>query len=377
MRILLLSMDYPPRMAGGTTVHTERLAKGFAGLGHEVHVIASAAPGAPAEEDRDGIHVHRVGGAYSWASGRKARSLAGRFDVVHGHGTCTTGHLWMNRAHPTPTVVKLHNAWIDEVARYRDLPATIGHRFQLRLNLRFERYCLRRADHLICISESVRAGAGRYGIALPPVTVIHNGVDVERFAAAGAERETVRARWGLPDPVVLFVGRLERHKGPDLLLRALERRKMGLVFVGKGPLREDLAAQAKAAGMEDRVRFEGLVAHEALPELYRAADMFCAPSLYEPLGNVILEAMAAGAPIVAARRDGIPEILPDDAGILVEPTVAGIGDGLDQLAADSALRRRLAARAGELARTHSWTEVARRSAEILQQVVDRRRTAAP
>ena len=152
VRLALLSMDYPPRMAGGTTIHTRALALALLEAGHEVHVVAARAEGAPDEEVREGVLVHRVGRPYTAWSGLRTGRLLKEVDVVHGHGTCAYGHL---KLHEFPTVVKMHSTWHAETERYRELGSGSGSLMAMRTYTRMDRYCARRADHLICITDAV------------------------------------------------------------------------------------------------------------------------------------------------------------------------------------------------------------------------------
>ena len=117
MRIALLSMDYPPRMAGGTTVHTRALALALLEQGHHVHVVAARTPEAPDEEVREGVRVHRVRNPYTAWSATCTGRLLKELDVVHGHGDNAYGHL---KVRDFPTVVKMHSTWHAELERYRD-----------------------------------------------------------------------------------------------------------------------------------------------------------------------------------------------------------------------------------------------------------------
>jgi glycosyltransferase involved in cell wall biosynthesis len=138
--------------------------------------------------------------------------------------------------------------------------------------------------------------------------VIDSGVDLERFAAAngGAAPDPER-------PAFVAVGSLTERKNPVRLADAFATLGRGsLTFVGDGPLR------ARVEGRPG-VRVTGRVPHDKVPALIVAADVVCAPSLIEPFGQSILEAMAAGRTVVATRIGGPPEFVPPEAGILVDP----------------------------------------------------------
>lgn len=370
MRIALLSMDYPPRMAGGTTVHTRALALALLALGHEVHVVASRAPGAPVEEVREGVHVHRVRSPYTlWSTARAGRLLRD-VDVVHGHGACAYGHL---RFHDFPTVVKMHATWHAEAARYREIGVGARRALLLRLYVHQDRYCARRADHLICITEAVAREAHEgYGVPRERMTVVHNGVDLDAFRQAASLRDATRAELGLEGVVVAYVGRLEPHKGVGFLVEAARGLGAELLLVGDGSERARLEARARELGIKST--FTGFLPHERVPAMYAASDVVCYPSTYEPLGNVVLEAMAAGRPIIAGDSGGLPEVFQAGTGALVRPGSAeALRSALEPFVGSDAVRA-LAGRKGlEAAPRFGWDRVARTTVEVCERVLAARR----
>jgi len=183
--------------------------------------------------------------------------------------------------------------------------------------------------------------------AAAKVHVVHNGVDLERFApapTASADGEV---------PLILAVGRLVEKKGfPTLIAACRLLRDRGRRFrcevVGYGELRARLEDEVRAAGLSEVVQLVGTRSQEELPECYRAAAVFAMPAVIGEDGNrdslptVLLEALACGVPVVASRVTGIPEIVDDGVnGLLVEPGDAeGLSRALDLLLADAGLRRR-------------------------------------
>ncbi|NIS20879.1 MAG: glycosyltransferase, partial [Thermoplasmata archaeon] len=238
VRIALLSMDYPPRMAGGTTIHTRALALALLEQGHDVHVVAARTPEAPDEEVREGVSVHRVRNPYTAWSARYTGKLLRELDVVHGHGDNAYGHL---RTRSFPTVVKMHSTWHAELQRYRELGSGVGTLMAMRAHVRMDKYCARNADHLICITEVIAGETERaYGVPRDRMTVVHNGVDLSAFREAAGQRDAVRDRLGLEGLTVLYAGRLVPHKGVGDLVRAMEGLDAELLVVGDGPSRGEL-----------------------------------------------------------------------------------------------------------------------------------------
>lgn len=182
---------------------------------------------------------------------------------------------------------------------------------------------LRRADGVIAVSRDLARHVIGMGVDAGKVRVVYNGVDTDRFCPG--DRAAARERLGLASetPLLLFVGNLVPVKGLDVLIAALGRlAREGLGFrcclIGQGPLRGALERQAIKEGIGEWVRFVGPVAHDQLPDWFRAADLFVLPSRSEGVPNVLLEASACGTPYVASRVGGIPEIAELGNGWLVQ-----------------------------------------------------------
>jgi D-inositol-3-phosphate glycosyltransferase len=215
------------------------------------------------------------------------------------------------------------------------------------------------------------------------VEIIHPGVDLSLFRPVGLEM--ARARLGLPrDAVVLmFAGRIQPLKAPDVLLRAvghlLERdpslRGRLVVPVVGGPSGsglehpESLAQLATALGIADVVRFVPPVAQSELADWYAAATLVCVPSYNESFGLVAVEAQAAGTPVVAAAVGGLTTVVRDGAsGFLVEGhDPADYASVMARLVDQPALRARLSAGAVRQAAEFTWDRTAERTVAVYRQ----------
>jgi len=254
-----------------------------------------------------------------------------------------------------PDVLDVHYAWPDgaaavalrprlEAALKRRLPLVITARgTDLNLTAGDSRLrgevaaALAGADHVVCVAEALREVALSLGVSPGKVTTLRNGVDVRRFMTG--DRAAARLACGLPATgrVLLCVGHLIERKGQHLLLEAMARvfptgAEPLLALVGSGEAEGRLRARVAALGLEQRVRFVGAVKPAELPPWYRAADALVLPSLREGWPNVVLEALACGTPVLATAIWGTPEILRGCmAGLLVEPSVDGLADGLRRL----------------------------------------------
>lgn len=196
-------------------------------------------------------------------------------------------------------------------------------------------------------------GLGRHN-----VIVIPNGIPLATIHAACMRKTKVPGR-------ILFVGRLEPMKGVDTLLEAFARiapefPHVHLRIVGSGSLRSRLETRSSQPISQGRVIFVGHTSPPTVYDEFAAAEIFCGLSRSEALGNVFLEAQAAGCAVIGTRVGGIPEIIEDGrTGLLVPPDdSATAADALAQLLRDDALRGRLATAGKERAARYDWEAIA-------------------
>lgn len=236
-----------------------------------------------------------------------------------------------------------------------------------------ERILARSSDSIVAVSEQ-EAAEGRSVLrsAASRIVVIRNGVDLEHFSPKGhsASRDE--------SPLLVLVGRLCRQKGQDIAIRALaglQNRQVRLRLVGaeseKGEQRR-LQALAESLGVASRIEWRGDTADVA-PDL-RAADVVLAPSRWEGMSLVFLEALACGVPMIVSDVSGSDVV--KDSGIVV-PTedVDALIAATDELLADEPRRRRLARLATELSQNHSIEETARNNLELWRAVAGTSRRA--
>ena len=251
-----------------------------------------------------------------------------------------------------------------------------------------ERRNARRADRVLVTSEYCRRRAtASYGLEPERLRVVPEGIDLEAWERAeptperrGDERDGPSpvvegaGPWrGAAGPVLLNVARQYRRKNTRVLLDAFpavvrEHPGARLRIVGGGPELPALRRRAQRLGLGERVRFLGEVPDQRGVRLeYAGADLFCLPSRQEGFGIVLLEAMAAELPIVAADAGAIPEVAPaGEVALLVEPGDSeALAEGLLRALGDRALRRRLAGAGGRRVREYAWPVVARRFLQAL------------
>ncbi len=370
---------------GGMQNHTGHLTLALDALGVRQTVVTSRPPSQPRTE-RLGHHavVHRHGwpvpvARQGWALGA-ARTLAAAtagVQVVHAHLGEDLAVLPLARA----------------TARARDVPLVVTVHMSLRhtLPVRGARSALLRvlggaveastcagAAATLVLTERL-ADAVRAEHPGARVLVVPSGVDPVLFAdPLLAEPDPLLVE---PDPLadptrpelagrprVLFVGRLGAQKDVASLVRAaaVMRTDADVVVAGAGPDAAGLEVLVRRLGVGHRVRLTGNLDHRAVPAALRTAAVAVQPSRYEELGTSILEAMAAGVPVVATRTGGIPSLVRDgESGVLVAvgdpPALAA---ALDAVLADPARARRLAEGGRAVAAGYTWPVLAERVSEV-------------
>lgn len=211
-------------------------------------------------------------------------------------------------------------------------------------------------DRYLAVSRAVADQLiGDFGIPASKVQIVQNGVSIARFSRPA--NAALRAEFVLgTSPVVLMVGRLEKQKGQRYLIEAATQiQEARFIFVGEGPDRAALEAQAQALGVGERVAFLGH--REDIPDLLACCDLFVLPSLYEGLPLAILEAMAAGKPVIASDIRGNDEVVINgETGLLVpDADSTALAGAIRAVLSDHAFAQRLA-EAGRARVCHEFAE---------------------
>lgn len=368
MRIALVS-PYDWCVPGGVNRHISYLAEHFQRRGHEIRVIAPASKRLPVQPEWLHIIGHSSIGlpasgsvaniTLSYNLGPRVKSYLARepFDIVHIHEPfMPLLPFQFVRYSRSTTVATFHAA--------RDTGSRIYAYTRFLIQPWWPRIDGRIAHSRAALKLIGKYFAGRYRI-------IPSGIDYAHFATEAPP---------IPKYMdnkrnILFVGRQEQRKGLPYLLEAyaLLKREMPetrLIVVGPdGGLRAGALRYIAQHDLQDVV-FTDFVSHEDLPRYYRSADVFCAPNTgHESLGLIILEAMAAGAPIVATRIQGFRDVLTEGVnGLLVPPRdSAALAAALKRMLTDPAMREEMGRAGSRHARDFSWKEM---SGRVLQMYED-------
>jgi len=348
VRIALFTNNYLP-FCGGVTISVETLRRGLESSGHEAWVFGPRLNGPKDVSDRvvryPSIPVatypeFALAVPYSRRIDRLVTALD--FDVIHAHHPFLLGPAArrLARRNRRPLVFTYHTRY-EKYAHYVPLPLRLVQAAALRISAGFAA----QADAVLAPSALIRDELHARGVRTP-IAVVPTGVDLQRFRPG--DRAAARRSLGVraADPVVLYVGRLDREKSVDRVLLAFERvastlPAAQLVLVGQG---------TDALPVAGRIRFLGLRPHHALAEHYQAADVFLFASETETQGLVLAEAAACGLPAVAVDAPGCDEVVRDgDTGILTKGDPAALAEAVIGLLLDPERRRAMARRAREMA----------------------------
>jgi glycosyltransferase involved in cell wall biosynthesis len=321
VRILLVSQMYPGPDAPDLGAFVRQIELALRARGHEVELA---------------VLDSRAGGRRRYLELLRRTHAAARPDVVYAHFLVPAG-LIAALAGRAPLVVTAHGRDVRNVGQLPGVAAAA-------------RLVVRRAAAVVCVSEYLRRELElKVPAARGKTHVVSSGVDLDRFAVAPPPEGPTR---------FLCVGSLSERKNVVRLADAFARHGEGtLTFVGDGPLRHRLDGRP-------RVTVAGSVPHDEVARRIAGAHVVCQPSLLEPLGQSLLEAMACGRPVVGTRFGGPPELVPPGAGVLVDP--------LDEDALVDALEVAAALPVpNDAARAAAAEHDVRRQAERIEALLDR------
>jgi glycosyltransferase involved in cell wall biosynthesis len=307
--------------------------------------------------------------------GLAAQARRDRLDVLHA--LCLTAPLRV----PCPLVVTIHDMIWAFAQRFAPRGKPTNRRALMQWYYRLvPALAAKKAAAVITVSHAAkRSIVESLGIDQRRLFVTHEAAS-EQFRPL-ADREVgaaVRAKYGLDGEYILGIGSADPRKNIATLLQAYaqlpeplrDRYRLAIVWT-HALLAEELAAQAQALGIDRRLHFLRKVPTDDLVALYNEAALFAFPSQYEGFGLPLLEAMACGAPVVAANNSSIPEIV-GDAGLLV-PTndVAALMQAMRQVLTDEYVRRALVAKGRERAASFSWQKCAAETLAVYRTIAQR------
>jgi glycosyltransferase involved in cell wall biosynthesis len=320
------------------------------------------------EAQRRGLSVEIIPcqGRCDWSAVERMRKLVQehKVDVINPHGYKADFYAYMAARRMNVALVATSHNWPSQ-------------RFSMRLYAAFDQFLLSRFDRVVAVSDVPASILRRRGVLAERLVSIPNGVDVNRLEGASP---TLRNELPPTGPMVGFVGRFVPDKGGALLLQAAKgvlaaHGQARFVMVGDGPSRRDWETMAIQLGIADKVIFTGV--RQDMPGVYASFDMLVLPSLVESMPMCLLEAMAAGRPIIATRVGAIPSMLTDQhTGVLINPgNIRELSGAIASLLSNPILARHLGKNAqAHVARDFSAETMVRNYIDVFGQAIASRGT---
>ena len=388
MKILIATTNFPRWQGDFRVPFIYEAAKAIQAKGHTVRVVTMHNPGSREHELMEGLEVFRVrylpedkeklqqdaaGIPAAWERGLKGRLPLVPFflaytkavgihaadcDIIHANWSLSGLAALLSRGrHKLPYVVTVQGSDVFKTLNKPGIRQMVG-------------LALRKAGKVIALSRALKTAALGFGLRDERVVVIPNGVNISQFPFATAEEKKNQ---------VLFVGSLIERKGPLYLLQAMrlvhrDLPEASLVLVGEGDQRANLEEYIAANSMEDYVRLAGTQPQSAVGALMRESRLFVLPSIEEGQGVVLMEALASGTPCVGSRVGGIPDVVTEDVGRLVDPgDVSALAEAISAYLTDQNLWEN-ASRAGRqrVLEHYDWNHLADEISAVYAEVLAER-----
>ncbi|MDY7078653.1 MAG: glycosyltransferase [Chloroflexota bacterium] len=377
MRILIFSNAYKPVVSGVVT-SIALFRQGLIKAGHDVHIVA---PEFADYQDED-AYVFRF----------PALDMPDQIDLSLVI-PFKTMMLPTVRGIKPALIHSQHPFWMGDLATTlaRDLNLPLVFTFHTRYDMYAKKYVpiapklagivteemlkryLEKCTHIVAPTPSIRDFILREYEPDTPVTIVPTPVDLSLYH--DLEPQRVRADLGLEKAkVLLYVGRLAEEKNVDFLLRAFaqiitKRPQARLLLVGKGPHERRLQRAARRMGIGEQVIFTGPISHSEIPHYAAAADLFVFASLADTQGVVLIEAMAAGTPVVAVEADSSVDVLSEGGGLLVPAQEGAFASAVLELLADESRRHKMGERAVQAVQRYTISAAAARMVAVYEETI--------
>lgn len=380
MRIGIFSDSYKPYVSGVVS-SIALFSRELRALGHEVFIFA---PNYPDYQDEEpGVFRFRsvqaptnrdfsVAIPFSLEFAPVLREL--KLDLIHVHSPFILGQVGAVQARRLniPLLFTYHTLY-EQYVHYVPVSKNLTRELVVRLS----RYFCNRCDLVITPTQKVKELLDDYGV-LAPIEIIPTGIDLDRFGQGDPSWLRRKLRLDPAEKILLFVGRLTKEKNVDFLIRAFAQTQENhprtrLVLVACGPEADNLKGLAATLGLQERVVFMGPQTGPALVNCYHGADCFVFPSVTETQGLVILEAMAAGLPVIAVNAFGVADMISSGQdGLLTGSSQAEFAAGIARLLENETEWEALAAAARVKASRLSSAQMALKLEAVYLKVLDRR-----
>lgn len=395
MKIAMMTNNYKP-FIGGVPISVERLAKGLGRLGHQVTIFAPDFPGA---EDIENVVRYRTcyrkpekGIMVGTCLDKRIRQTfkENRFDVIHVHHPVLAGSaaLMLGEKYSIPVVYTYHTRYEEYLHHLIPLRGAGGQTGILSRCMKellvpeYMTWFMNRCDLVFSPTAMMKEHLMNQGVQTD-IALLPTGLDRESFVRDGRHILKIRSECKNGRPwLFATTARLEKEKNLSFLLRgaAALKKRIGPCFrvmvIGKGSEAEALKRQAAELGIEEEIVFIGAVPNKEIGSYLHAADAFLFASKSETQGIVLLEAMAAGCPVVAVKASGVVDVVRDgENGFMTEESEADWSAAVSRLTGEPGLISRLSGGAKDTASLYRGEEIAARAAYQYQRLIEKREEA--
>jgi glycosyltransferase involved in cell wall biosynthesis len=386
MRIGMLADVYKPHISGVTN-HIALNKQSLEKAGHEVFVFTFGDEDFEDDEANiirsPGLPLVDTGFYLSFRYSLAAQKILRTMDVVHVHHPFLSGHLALRYCVPRKIPIAFTNhTRYDLYAQFYlpMIPDVVGESL---LQAYLPSFC-RSCDLVIAPSAGMRDVLQKIGVD-SPIEVLPNGVDLSPIRSVKDPISRSDLGFNLEDVVLIYTGRLGPEKNLPLLLRSFAGTAkaydhIGLLIVGDGPERDNLEDRVKYMGIADRVHFTGMVLYKDLPRYLAAADAFVTASVTEVHPLSVIEAMAAGLPVLGIESPGVGDTVENEVTGLIspEPDMAIFTALMVRLVTDHECREKMGEAAREKANEYAIERITpvlvEKYERIIRQTSNRKRT---
>ena len=395
MKIAMLTNNYKP-FIGGVPISVERLAEGLRSLGHQVTVFAPE--GAGWEEEPDVVRFRVL---YEWRdkglvignfsdSRIEKRFREEQFDVIHVHHPVVIGFtaVYLSKKYGIPLAYTYHTRYEEYLHYFKLYERMAAGREPVRNAARFSREVLvpgylntftDQCDTVFVPTASMKECLVTQGVATP-LEVLPTGIGEEAFKRDPESEKEIRSRYLNGEPwLFATTARLEKEKNLEFLLRGAARLKelvgdcFRILIIGDGTRKETLKNLAEELGIGPQIVFAGRVPNAEVSHYLHAADGFLFASKSETQGIVLLEAMAAGCPVVAVHASGVVEVVSQGKnGFMTGEEEEEWASAAARLMTEPQLYQKLSAGAAETASLYKAETVAREAEHQYYKMIERR-----
>lgn len=372
----MMTEVYKPRVSGITN-YISLNKKSLEDLGHEVFVFTFGDEDYQDEETNiirsPGIPLVQTGYYLSTHHKKEARQLLKTMDIVHVHHPFLSGNLALRYCRPRgiPILFTNHTRYDLYAQVYmRGLPEVIS---EAMIHAYLPAFC-RHCDLVIAPSKGLRDVLERLGVK-SRIDVVPNGVDLTAFCQVSRLQDRSEYGYDSQDVVLTYVGRLGPEKNLPFLLRTFAGvseafEHTHLLIIGDGPERYNLEEQVRFMGIEQKVKFTGMIPYDRLPRYLSVADAFVTASVTEVHPLSVIEAMAAGLPVVGITSPGVGDTVIDgETGFLSNEDLAAYTAKLVRLVSDGELRRKMGGQARKASQLYDIKRTTKLMEEKYEQLI--------